>query len=69
MVLPLNCCRFLTLVERKIIASAVKSCPNVVGYLGLLHLLQMPLTSLERNCVTSSANIYLFILAPIITLF
>jgi NADH:ubiquinone oxidoreductase subunit H len=56
LVIPINCCSFLTLVERKVLASAITCGPNTVGYFGLLHLLQMLLITNEGKYFTSSAN-------------
>jgi len=61
---------FLTLVERKVLASQqLRVGPNVVGYLGLLQpFADAAKLLIKESVVPSSANRYLFVIAPGITL-
>jgi len=60
---------FLTLVERKVLASQqLRVGPNTVGYLGLLQPIADAVKLLLKETVLPSpANRYLFILAPMLT--
>jgi NADH-quinone oxidoreductase subunit H len=60
---------FLTLVERKVLASQqLRVGPNNVGYLGLLQPIADAVKLLLKETVLPSpANRYLFILAPMLT--
>jgi len=60
---------FLTLVERKVLASFQRRVgPNVVGVLGLLQpFADAAKLLLKEIVITRSANLLLFVLAPIFT--
>jgi len=60
---------FLTLVERKVLASQqLRIGPNNVGYLGLLQpIADAAKLLLKETVLPSPANRYLFILAPMLT--
>jgi NADH-quinone oxidoreductase subunit H len=62
---------YLTLVERKVIASIQRrKGPNVVGFLGLLQPLADGLKLfIKETVLPSHANKFLFILAPVLTFF
>jgi NADH-quinone oxidoreductase subunit H len=62
---------FLTLVERKIMASMqLRFGPNTVGFFGLLQPLADGLKlMLKESVVPTNANTFSFIFAPILTLF
>jgi NADH-quinone oxidoreductase subunit H len=60
---------YFTLVERKVMASIQRRRgPNVIGYLGLLQPLSDGLKLFAKETVLpSNANIFIFLLAPILT--
>lgn len=60
---------YFTLIERKIMASVQRRRgPNVVGYLGLMQPLADGLKLFVKETVLpSTSNIYIFVLAPMIT--
>ena len=60
---------YFTLVERKLMASVQRRRgPNVVGYLGLMQPLADGLKLyVKETILPSTANIYLFLTAPLIT--
>lgn len=62
---------YFTLLERKVMAAIqVRRGPNVVGFLGLLQPLADGLKLfIKETILPSNANIFLFIFAPILTLF
>ncbi len=62
---------YFTLAERKIIASIQRRRgPNVVGYIGLLQPLADGLKLFVKESIfPSNANIFLFIVAPLLTFF
>jgi len=61
---------FLTLVERKVLASQqLRVGPNTVGYLGLLQpFADAAKLLMKESILPSSSNRYLFLSAPVITL-
>jgi len=61
---------FLTLVERKVLASQqLRVGPNAVGYLGLLQpFADAAKLLIKETVLPASANRYLFIIAPCVTL-
>jgi len=62
---------FFTLFERKIMASIQRRRgPNVIGYLGLLQPLADGLKLfIKETILPTSANIFIFLLAPLLTFF
>jgi len=62
---------YFTLAERKIMASIQRRRgPNVIGYLGLLQPLADGLKLfIKETILPTSANIFIFLLAPILTFF
>jgi len=62
---------YFTLAERKIMASIQRRRgPNVIGYLGLLQPLADGLKLfIKETILPTSANIFIFLLAPLLTFF
>lgn len=62
---------FLTLIERKVLAATQRRVgPNFVGFLGLLQPIADAVKLIVKETILpKSANIFLFILAPLITFF